>query len=70
MLLCVQLGADGMPQTEQAGQFKTAMRVMAVAMLPMTYFMPAAVFCYWSTANVFSVSQTLVLKVTFSVDTF
>ena len=32
-------------------------------MVPMTYQMPCAVFCYWSTANAFSLTQSLILKV-------
>ena len=43
---------------------KNVMRGMALMMVPITYQMPCAVFCYWSTANAFSLSQTLFLKVT------
>jgi hypothetical protein len=32
-------------------------------MVPFTYEMPCAVFCYWSTANTFSLAQSLALKV-------
>jgi YidC/Oxa1 family membrane protein insertase len=59
----IELGADGMQTNEQTAMMKNVMRGMAVAMVPITYSMPAAVFCYWTTANMFSVSQTLVLKV-------
>ena len=31
-------------------------------MIPFTYNMPCAVFCYWSTANCFSLAQTLMLR--------
>ena len=31
--------------------------------VPMTYAMPCGVFVYWSTANMFSLSQTLALKI-------
>ena len=39
------------------------MRGMAFLMVPLTYQMPCAVFCYWSAANMFSLSQTLMLKI-------
>lgn len=52
-----------MPVNENTGMMKNVMRGMAVCMVPFTMHMPAAVFCYWTTANFFSVSQTLMLKV-------
>jgi len=62
-LTMIELGADGMQTNSQTTMMKNVMRGMAVAMVPITYNMPAAVFCYWTTANMFSVSQTLVLKI-------
>jgi len=59
----IEIGADGMQQSDQMAMFKNVMRGMAVVMIPMTYQMPCAVFCYWSTANSFSLFQTLLLKV-------
>ena len=58
-----KIGADGMQQSDQMSTMKNAMRGMAVLMVPFTYQMPCAVFCYWSTANAFSLGQTLTLKV-------
>mmetsp|Transcript_53613 Transcript_53613/g.107662 ORF Transcript_53613/g.107662 Transcript_53613/m.107662 type:complete len:157 (-) Transcript_53613:272-742(-) len=52
-----------MQQSAQADTMKMAMRGMAVLMIPFTYQMPCGVFCYWSTANAFSLSQTLLLKI-------
>ena len=34
--------------------FKNVMRGLGVCMLPVTYAFPTAVFCYWFTANSFS----------------
>jgi YidC/Oxa1 family membrane protein insertase len=42
---------------------KNVMRVLAVAMIPMTMDMPQAVFMYWSANSSFSVVQMLTLKV-------
>lgn len=62
-ILMVEIGADGMQQQgAQAQQFKMIMRGMGVMMVPMTYFMPCGVFCYWSAANTFSLTQQLLLK--------
>lgn len=52
-----------MQTNEHASTMKNFMRGMAVVMVPITMNMPAAVFCYWTTANTFSISQTLLLKV-------
>jgi membrane protein insertase Oxa1/YidC/SpoIIIJ len=52
-----------MQTNDQTNMMKNFMRGMAVVMVPITMNMPAAVFCYWTTANAFSVSQTLMLKV-------
>lgn len=62
-LTMIEIGADGMAQSDQQATMKMAMRGMALLMVPFTYQMPCAVFCYWSTANAFSLTQTLALKV-------
>lgn len=58
-LAMVEVGADGM-QSQQT--FKYVMRVMAFAMVPVTASFPSAVFCYWFTANAFSLTQTTILR--------
>eukprot|EP00616_Rhizochromulina_sp_CCMP1243_P016808 CAMPEP_0118970136 /NCGR_PEP_ID=MMETSP1173-20130426/7097_1 /TAXON_ID=1034831 /ORGANISM="Rhizochromulina marina cf, Strain CCMP1243" /LENGTH=361 /DNA_ID=CAMNT_0006919455 /DNA_START=15 /DNA_END=1100 /DNA_ORIENTATION=+ len=61
-IFMIELGADGMDANQQA-TMKNVMRGLGLLMLPFTYQMPCAVFCYWSAANFMSVCQTLALKV-------
>jgi YidC/Oxa1 family membrane protein insertase len=60
-LAMIEIGADGMPQ-EQQGMFKWAMRGLSLFMIPFTIHLPTAVYVYWTTNNIISVSQTLALK--------
>lgn len=60
-LLMFELGSDGM-QVGQQGTFKTVMRGMSVAMVPLTASMPQGVFVYWISNNFFSLGQTYILK--------
>jgi YidC/Oxa1 family membrane protein insertase len=61
-LLIIEVGADGQ-DTAQMGQFKNVMRVLALTMVPMTYWLPNCVFMYWMSSNAFSLGQTLAFKV-------
>lgn len=59
----IEVGADGAAAATQQGRtFKYIMRLLAFLMIPFTSTMPASVFCYWLTANAFSLCQTLVLN--------
>jgi len=60
-LLMIEMGADGI-QTQDQTQFKNIMRILAVAMVPLTMHMPTGVFVYWSCNNTFSILQTALLK--------
>ena len=60
-LLMIEMGAGGI-QTQDQVQFKNIMRILAVAMVPLTMSMPTGVFVYWSCNNTFSIFQTLILK--------
>jgi YidC/Oxa1 family membrane protein insertase len=64
-LAMVELGADSGPQSsdERARNIKLFMRVMALAMVPITVSMPSAVAMYWLTTNTFGILQTLFFKV-------
>lgn len=65
-LATVELGAaDGMQgqPPETLRKMKMAMRALAVIIVPVTMTMPAGVFVYWCTSNLFSLVQTAVLKV-------
>jgi len=55
-LAMVEIGADGL-QTSDQGMFKNVMRVLSVAMIPLTMHMPQGLFVYWSFNNVVSIVQ-------------
>lgn len=62
-LAMVEVGADGAAAgTGQGRMFKFGMRGMAIALIPFTGHMPASVFCYWLTANAYSLIQTGLLN--------
>ena len=62
-LATIELGAiEGMQNQQQAGMFKNFMRFLSVAMVPLTYTLPSAVFMYWTSASFLSLGQTYVLK--------
>jgi YidC/Oxa1 family membrane protein insertase len=65
-LLTVEAGAaDGMEGQPDAmkRRMKNVMRGVAVIIVPFTLDLPAAVFCYWTASNAFSLFQTLALKI-------
>ncbi|PRW56043.1 mitochondrial inner membrane OXA1 [Chlorella sorokiniana] len=65
-LATVELGAaDGMEGQPEATRkkMKNAMRVVALAVPLVSTSMPASVFMYWTASNVFSLGQTMMLKV-------
>mmetsp|Transcript_10333 Transcript_10333/g.15939 ORF Transcript_10333/g.15939 Transcript_10333/m.15939 type:complete len:419 (+) Transcript_10333:68-1324(+) len=61
-LAMVELGADGMNQGPNAATMKTVMRVMGVAMLPLTVNIPQSVLLYWCTSNAYAMAQALALR--------
>jgi len=64
-LVMIEVGADGMNASankDQAKTMKNVMRGMGVLMVPFTYHFPASVFCYWVSANAFSLGQTVLLN--------
>mmetsp|Transcript_12600 Transcript_12600/g.24433 ORF Transcript_12600/g.24433 Transcript_12600/m.24433 type:complete len:441 (-) Transcript_12600:46-1368(-) len=48
---------------EQAARMKMIMRVMAVAMVPITMTQPSAIAVYWTATNLFSLSQSLLFRI-------
>eukprot|EP00871_Galdieria_phlegrea_P003673 jgi/Galph1/4306/GphlegSOOS_G2948.1 len=62
LLTTLQFGGE----TASTATSKTAfnmMRLMALSIIPFTYHMPSALFCYWVPNNLFSLCQTLLFKV-------
>ncbi|KAJ8765603.1 hypothetical protein K2173_014725 [Erythroxylum novogranatense] len=55
----MQEGLEGNPV---AGTMKNVSRGLAVASVPLTMSFPKAIFCYWVTSNLFSLTYGLVLK--------
>ena len=65
MLVQVQVGMDGMEQAmkDMNPQVKMAFQALPILFLPtVTIHLPAGVMLYWSTANTFSIFQTLAMK--------
>eukprot|EP00946_MAST-07B_sp_MAST-7B-sp1_P004472 g4472.t1 len=63
-LITIELGGEaGEHQAQQQEKMKNVMRVLAVAMVPLTMSFPGAVFCYWCTSNSFSCVQTAMFKI-------
>jgi YidC/Oxa1 family membrane protein insertase len=60
-LLMIETGADGMDQ-QMKGTFKNVMRMLGVAMVPLTASMPQGLFMYWCTNNVLSLLQARAMK--------
>jgi hypothetical protein len=61
MLLTIEFGTESAQQQQRT--MKIFFRVLALAALPVTLSFPTAVFTYWVTSNLFSLSQVLILKV-------
>ncbi|KAF9134269.1 Mitochondrial inner membrane protein oxa1l [Mortierella sp. 14UC] len=60
-LAIMELGSEA-GGVAQPKAMKNVMRVMAVAMVPLTMNFPSAIFVYWLTSNVFTASQILFFK--------
>lgn len=62
-LLLAEFGmADGMENNPAADKIKGFMRVLGVAMIPMTMDFSTGVFVYWMTSNVYSAGQSTLLR--------
>lgn len=57
----IELGGDT-GSTKMTPQMKMGMRGVALLSVPLTYWFPAAVFCYWLPNNLFSVSLGAVMR--------
>ncbi|GMJ10979.1 ARABIDOPSIS THALIANA HOMOLOG OF YEAST OXIDASE ASSEMBLY 1 (OXA1) [Hibiscus trionum] len=53
---------EGMEGNPAAATMKNVSRVIALLTVPFTMSFPKAIFCYWITSNLFSLSYGLVLK--------
>ena len=62
-LLLAELGGDGMAMATSSTNMRAGMRAMSLVIIPLTMKIPVGVFVYWTTSNLFSVSQTILLKV-------
>jgi YidC/Oxa1 family membrane protein insertase len=68
-LITIELGSD-QPRTEQTKNVRAALRTLAIAMIPITQSLPAGVFVYWVTSNLFSIVQILTLQRSTGLRTF
>lgn len=64
MLIIAELGGDtgNEQQAQQMAKFKNVMRVAAIGVFPLTYWMPSLTFCYWLSSNSFSCIQVPLMK--------
>ncbi|KAG0331503.1 Mitochondrial inner membrane protein oxa1l [Podila horticola] len=60
-LAIMELGSEA-GGVAQPKAMKNVMRVMAVAMVPLTMNFPSAIFVYWLTSNAFTASQIMFFK--------
>ncbi|XP_077170186.1 mitochondrial inner membrane protein OXA1L [Paroedura picta] len=63
MWAVLELGAESGVSNPNLRVMKTVLRVMPLAILPLTISFPAAIFTYWLTSNLFSLGQVMLLKV-------
>lgn len=63
LLLMSEVGADGMAAGATSTRMRLAMRGIAVLMVPMTMNFSSGVFIYFATSNMFSLAQTILLRV-------
>ncbi|KAG5412220.1 hypothetical protein IGI04_008539 [Brassica rapa subsp. trilocularis] len=62
-LITVECNAqEGMEGNPMAGTVKNVCRGFALLTVPMTMSFPQAIFCYWITSNLFSLTYGLVIK--------
>ncbi|KAF8112639.1 hypothetical protein N665_0063s0122 [Sinapis alba] len=62
-LITVECNAqEGMEGNPMAGTIKNVFRGFALLTVPMTMSFPQAIFCYWITSNLFSLTYGLVIK--------
>ena len=63
VLALAEIGGDGMTLASTSTKMRAGMRAMAVLIVPFTLKISTGVFVYWTTSNLFSILQTLALKV-------
>ncbi|EDQ92643.1 uncharacterized protein MONBRDRAFT_1400, partial [Monosiga brevicollis MX1] len=61
MLATIEFGSEGVKQNNV--MMKNVFRGLSIVLLPVTINLPTAIFVYWCTANMFSLSQMLMLKI-------
>ncbi|KAI9493409.1 60Kd inner membrane protein-domain-containing protein [Zychaea mexicana] len=62
VMAVLEAGTEVGAANPQSKTMKNFFRVMAVAMVPFTAWMPSSVFIYWITSNAVSITQILALK--------
>lgn len=61
MLGMFELGADGMNPANKE-KYKWVFRGVSLMLLPVSIDLPAAVFLYWTTSNMFALGQTMLFR--------
>lgn len=66
-LALAELGGEGMSTAFGSTKMRAGMRAMSVLIVPLTMNISTGVFLYWTTSNIYSIAQTLILKVSVHV---
>jgi len=62
VLIMFEIGADGAMRADNMKLMKHFMRAVPFVMFPFIIHFPAAILCYWSTSNTFSLVQAAILR--------
>ncbi|RCH97737.1 Mitochondrial inner membrane protein oxa1l [Rhizopus azygosporus] len=62
MMAILEAGTETGAANPQSKGMKNVFRVLSLAVVPFTAWMPSGVFVYWITSNLFSIGQILTLK--------
>ena len=63
VLALAEIGGDGISLASTSTKMRAGMRAMAFLIVPFTMNISAGVFVYWTTSNLYSMVQTLAMKV-------
>ncbi|CAN0317012.1 unnamed protein product, partial [Laminaria digitata] len=63
VLALAEIGGDGMSLASTSTKMRAGMRAMALLIVPFTMNISTGVFVYWTTSNLYSMLQTLAMKV-------
>eukprot|EP00123_Amoebidium_parasiticum_P018277 comp24157_c1_seq1/m.44006 comp24157_c1_seq1/g.44006 ORF comp24157_c1_seq1/g.44006 comp24157_c1_seq1/m.44006 type:complete len:418 (-) comp24157_c1_seq1:378-1631(-) len=63
MLASLELGTEGVSNQQQTVVMRNAFRIMSIVFIPVMASFPSALLMYWTTNNIFSLSQLAILRI-------